>query len=58
MKKFMVVLYILIGLLPTIFMFATHDVMCKYDMNPLCYLKCSSFAIIALPLLVLDETMF
>ena len=49
-KKTAIVIYIIIGLLPTIWMFATHDLMCKYDMNPLCYIHCALPAIIATPI--------
>lgn len=42
--------YFILGIIPTVFMFATHDALCYVDMNPLCYLKCISFAILALPL--------
>ena len=47
--------YFILGILPTFFMFATHDIMCYVDMNPLCYLKCASFAILALPLTLLGD---
>lgn len=49
------ILYIILGVIPTIIMFATHDIMCKYDMNPLCYLECLSFAILTIPLLYIDK---
>lgn len=47
--------YFVLGILPTIFMFATHDILCYVDMNPLCYLKCASFAILTLPLTLLGD---
>jgi len=47
--------YFVLGILPTIFMFATHDILCSVDMNPLCYLKCASFAILTLPLTLLGD---
>ena len=53
-KILMILLYVLFGVLPTIFLFATHDMMCQYDMNPLCYLECASLAILELPLLFVD----
>ena len=57
-KAYMIFSYILFGALPTILLFATHDVMCKYDMNPLCYIECALPAIITLPILMLDGTDF
>lgn len=55
MKKFWcVIAYIILGLGPTIFLFANHSWMCNYEMNPLCYLKCVLPAIIALPVLHAD----
>ena len=47
--------YFVLGIIPTVFMFATHDIMCYIDMNPLCYLKCASFAILTLPLTLLED---
>ena len=50
-KSSIIIAYILLGLIPTIIMFACHGWMCKYDMNPLCYIKCALPAIIAAPIL-------
>lgn len=50
-KTCLIVLFLLFGVLPTIIGFATHDTMCKYDMNPLCYLECILPLILASPLL-------
>lgn len=47
--------YLVLGIIPTFFMFVTHDTMCNVDMNPLCYLKCASFAILMLPLTLLGD---
>lgn len=43
--------FILLGVIPTIILFATHDLRCKYDMNPLCFLGCVWPLIVGLPLL-------
>lgn len=53
-KSGIIIAYILLGLLPTVIMFSCHDWMCKYDMNPLCYIKCALPAIIATPILLFD----
>ena len=55
MKKGIVLAYIVLGLIPTIVMFACHDSMCKYDMNPLCYIECVLPAIVAAPILMFNE---
>ena len=54
MKKGIVLAYVILGLIPTIIMFACHDWMCKYDMNSLCYIKCAFPAIIGSPILLFD----
>ena len=54
-KSKAILLYVVMCLTPTIIMFATHDFMCKYDMNPLCYIECAFLAIIGLPLLIIGE---
>ena len=54
MKKGIVLAYVVLGLAPTIFMFATHDLLCKYDMNPLCYIECILPSIIAAPILMVN----
>ena len=55
MKKFGIILaYIIMGIIPTVFLFTNHDLMCKYDMNPLCYLECVWPAIVAAPILMFD----
>lgn len=51
-KTWIIIVYIIFGVLPTIFMFATHDLFCRYEMNPLCYIKCVFYAIIASPILL------
>lgn len=50
-KSSTIIAYILLGLIPTIVMFTCHDWMCKYDMNPLCYIKCVLPVIISSPIL-------
>ena len=56
MKKFWcIIAYIILGIGPTIFLFVNHDWMCKYDMNPLCYIKCVLPAIISFPILYADR---
>ena len=47
--------YFILGIIPTIVMFAMHDAMCYVDMNPLCFIKCAIFAILALPLTMFDD---
>lgn len=53
-KICIVLAYVILGLLPTIFLFVNHDWMCKYDMNPLCYIWCALPAIISTPILLFD----
>lgn len=56
MKKSSIILtYLVLALIPTILLFASHDLMCKYDMNPLCYIKCALPAILGSPILLFDE---
>lgn len=55
MKGWIILAYIILGVLPTIFLFANHDWMCHYDMNPLCYLECVWPAIIAAPILCFNN---
>lgn len=47
--------YIIFGLIPTIFLFMSHDWMCKYDMNFFCYFDCVLPAILGAPILCLGE---
>ena len=47
--------YLVLGILPTVFLFTTHDTLCDVDMNPLCYLKCVAPAILSLPLALLED---
>lgn len=55
MKKSGIILtFVILGLIPTIVMFTCHDWMCKYDMNPLCYIKCALPVIISCPILCFD----
>lgn len=54
-KSGAIIAYILIGLIPTVIMFACHSLMCKYDMNPLCYIECVLPAIISIPILYLGK---
>lgn len=53
-KSSNIIAYIFLGLIPSVLMFACHGWLCDYDMNPLCYIKCSLLAIVASPLLLLD----
>lgn len=53
-KTIFILVYIFFGLIPTILLFSSHDVMCKYDMNPLCYIECALPAIIATPFLFIN----
>jgi hypothetical protein len=46
--------YIFWCIIPTIILFLTHDWMCKYDMNALCYIKCVFPCILGAPLLMYD----
>ena len=46
--------YVILGLIPTILLFYNHEWMCKYDMNPLCYIKCAFPAIVASPILLFN----
>ena len=50
-KSWIIIVYIIFGVLPTIFKFATHDLFCRYEMNPLCYIECVFYAVIGLPIL-------
>lgn len=54
-KIICITLYALLGIAPTVLMFATHDFMCKYDMNPLCFAVCVLPATLCLPILALDD---
>ena len=55
MKKFWcIIAYIILGIGPTVFLFISHSWMCKYGMNPFCYIKCALPAIIAFPILYAD----
>ena len=54
MKIFVVLIYVVLGAFPTIFLFANHDWMCKYDMNPLCYIECVWPALLSAPILFLN----
>jgi len=35
-----VLIFVLLGVAPTAIAFLVHPLLCKYDMNPLCFFKC------------------
>ena len=55
MKAFCTGLFIVLGVIPTILLFATHNFMCEYDMNPLCYIECVLPLIITFPCLFAED---
>ena len=52
-KRSLILIYIIFCLAPTIFLFINHNWMCRYDMNPLCYIQCVLPALLGSPILLL-----
>ena len=47
--------FLILGVGTSAFLFGTHDILCRYDMNPLCFFECVIPIIISAPLIFLDE---
>ena len=47
--------FLIMGVAPSAYFFLMHSLGCRYDMNPLCFFRCLSPAILCLPVLFFDD---